>query len=162
MRSSGHTDEVLNEYFKKRGGYKTSLEREEEWNEAMLTKKVAAYLKEYHPDIPFTCDMSGVKLSISQAQQSSANRAHLYKVPDLLVFVKRPNFGMLALELKVKGTPLFKADGTFRKDKHREEQRNSILWMRKHGQCADFAVGYVDTIQKINIYLDTGEIKYTV
>lgn len=154
--------EVLNEYFKKRGGYRTSLEKEDTWDENMLTKKVSAYLKENHPDIPFTCDMSGVKLSIAQATQSSANRANFYKVPDLLIFVKKPAFGMLALELKIKKTPLFKADGTFRKDKHREDQLRSILWMRKYGQCADFAVGYVDAIQKINSYLDTGTIKYSV
>lgn len=157
-----HTEEQLNRYFQKRGGYRTSLEREDEWDEDMLTKKVAQYLKDVHPNVPFTCDMSGVHLTKLQAIKSAANRANLYKVPDLLVFVKKGKFGMLALELKIKGTPLFNLNGTFRKDKHRETQRDSILWMRKHGQCCDFSLGYVDTITKINDYLESGTIKYTL
>lgn len=160
--STHHSKEILDNYFKKRGGYRTSLEREETWDEAMLTKKVAEYLKTNHPTVPFTCDMSGVKLSKAQANQSAANRADLYKVPDLLVFVKKGKFGMLALELKVLKVKLFKRDGNFVKNEHLEKQRKSILWMRNHGQCADFSVGYVSTIQKINDYLEKGLINYTL
>lgn len=162
MTKLKHSQEVLDNYFKKRGGYKTSLQREDEWDEAMLTKKVSEYLKTNHPTIPFTCDMSGVNLSKAQARQSAMNRANLYKVPDLLIFVRKPNFGMLALELKKLSVRLFKKDGNFVKNQHLEEQRDSILWMRKHGQCADFSVGYVATIQKINDYLDKGQINYTL
>ena len=67
---------------------------------------------------------------------------------------------MLALEVKVKSTKLFRKDGKFVADKHLNEQRNSILRLRKYGQCADFAVGYVDAIGKINDYLDKGKISY--
>jgi hypothetical protein len=157
-----HSKEVLDNYFKKRGGYRTSLEKEETWDENMLTKKIAEYLKEQHPTVPFTCDMSGVKLSKKQAIQSANNRANFYKVPDLLLFVKKGTFGMLCLELKIKSVKLFKKDGGFVKNEHLEKQRSSILWLRKYGQCADFALGYSDTIKKINDYLDKGKINYTL
>lgn len=154
--------EILDNYFKKKGGYRTSLEREETWDEAVLTKKLSQYLKENHPTIPFTCDMSGVNLSKNQANQSSQNRANSFKVPDLLIFVKRGNYGMLALELKILKVKLFKRDGKFVKNEHLEKQRDSILWLRECDMAADFSIGYASTIQKINDYLSKGEINYTL
>jgi len=154
--------ERLNRYFVKRGGYKTALERESEWSEDILCNKIALYLRENHPYVPFAFDMSGYHLSKAAASKASNQRADGFKVPDLLIFVKKPPFGMLALEVKKLGVKLYRKDGKFVADKHLNDQRNSILRLRKYGQCSDFGIGYVDCIKKINDYLSTGKIDYTL
>lgn len=150
-------EERVQRYFKK------SLDRsvrEQTWSEDKLTSELANYLKVNHPTIPFTCDMSGVALTKSVARKSASNRAGNYKVPDLLIFVKKGKYGMLCLELKKLSAHPLKKDGTLKKNEHVELQAQSIRWLRKYGQCADFAVGFDDAVHKINRYLTDGEFDY--
>jgi hypothetical protein len=134
--------------------------REAGWSEQVLTSKIADYLREYHPTIPFQIDMSGEKLSKAAATRSSKNRAGLYKQPDLTIYVKKGKYGCLMLELKKLSESPLKKDGNLKKNEHIELQARSIEWLRKYGQKADFAVGYQDTVDKINDYLDVGEFEY--
>ena len=149
--------EQVQSYFKKP---LKSSEREETWSEQMLTNKIADYLREHHPTVPFQIDLSGEALSKVAATRASKNRAGLYKQPDLTVYVKKGNYGTLMLELKKLSAYPLKKNGELKKNEHIELQARSIIWLRKYGQCADFAVGYEDTLKKINKYLDTGQIDY--
>ena len=148
--------ERVQSYFKK--PLKAS-QREDTWSEQMLTGKVADYLREYHPSIPFQVDLSGEHLSKSAAVRSAKNRAGLYKQPDLTIYVKKGKYGCLMLELKKMSAHPLKKDGTLKKNEHIELQARSIEWLRKYGQKADFGVGYQDTIDKINKYLNDGEFE---
>jgi len=149
--------ERFQSYFKKP---LKSADREMEWSEQQLTSKIAEYLREHHPTIPFQVDMSGEKLSKAAAQRSSKARAGRYKQPDLTLYVKKGKFGTLMLELKKLSAHPLKKDGNLKKSEHLETQASSIMWLRKYGQCSDFAVGYEDTIIKINDYLEHGQIEY--
>ena len=149
--------ERVQSYFKK--PLKAS-QREENWSEQMLTSKIAEYLREHHPTIPFQIDLSGEALSKSAAVRSSKNRAGLFKMPDLTIYAKKLKYGCLMLELKKLSAHPLKKDGTLKKNEHIELQARSIEWLRKYGQKADFAVGYEDTITKINKYLVDGEFEY--
>jgi hypothetical protein len=160
MSTKMHDKETLDKYFAKRGGYKTILEREENWSEDMLCSNVSSYLKEHRPDVPFFFDMSGYHLSKSSANKASKQRAEGFKVPDLIILVKREKFGMLAIEAKKLNTKIYKLNGELVSNIHIKDQANSIMRLRKFGQCADFGVGYVDIIKKINDYLDKGSINY--
>jgi hypothetical protein len=160
LKSMRQSKETLDRYFAKRGGYKTLLEREEGWSEDMLCNNIATYLKENHPTVPFQFDMSGYKLSQSQANKASRQRADGFKVPDLTLYVKKENYGMLAIEVKKIGTKIYRLDGKLVSNKHIISQANSIMRLRKYGQCADFGVGYADVIKKINNYLDHGGFEY--
>lgn len=135
-------------------------DREAGWSEQQLTSKIAEYLREYHPTIPFQIDLSGEKLSKAAAQRSAKARAGMYKQPDLTLYVKKGKYGTLMLELKKLSAHPLKKDGNLKKSEHLEGQARSINWLRKYGQCADFAVGYEDTIKKINDYLAEGQIDY--
>jgi hypothetical protein len=150
-------EDRLQRYFKKSVDKKV---REESWTEQMLTSKIAEYLRENHPTIPFQVDLSGEALSKSAALRSSKNRAGLFKMPDLTVYVKKGSYGCLMLELKKLSAHPLKKDGTLKKNEHIELQARSIEWLRNHGQCADFGVGYQDTINKINRYLTDGHFEY--
>jgi len=134
--------------------------REAGWSEQQLTSKISDYLREHHPTIPFQIDMSGEHLSKSAAVRSAKNRAGLYKQPDLTIYVKKGKYGCLMLELKKLSAHPLKKDGTLKKNEHIELQARSIEWLRKYGMCSDFAVGYEDTVKKINDYLSNGEIEY--
>lgn len=158
---SDQTKAQLDGYFKKSGGYKTLLEREPSWSEQMLTGKISDYMRENHPSIPFQVDMSGEKLSNAAAIRSSKNRAGLFKMPDLTIYVKKGKYGCLMLELKKLSAHPLKLNGELKKSEHIELQAHSIKWLREHGQLADFSVGYVETIKKINDYLSKGEIDLT-
>lgn len=150
--------ERVQSYFKK--PLKSSL-REENWSEQMLTSKVAAYLREHHPSVPFQIDLSGEHLSKAAALRASKNRAGLYHHPDLVIYVKRGVYGTLMLELKKLSAHPLKKDGTLKKNSHLEAQARSIIWLRNHNQCADFSVGFEETVKKINDYLTKGQIVYT-
>lgn len=158
---SDQTKAQLDGYFKKSGGYKTLLEREPSWSEQMLTGKISDYLRENYPNVPFQVDMSGEALSKSAATRSSKNRAGLFKMPDLTIYVKKGKYGCLMLELKKLSAHPLRLDGKLKKNEHIELQASSIIWLREHGQLADFSVGYVETIKKINDYLTTGQIDLT-
>lgn len=157
---SNHTNEQLDSYFRKQGGYKKMTDREESWSEQMLTNKIATYLREHHPTIPFQIDLSGEALSKMAAVRSSKNRAGLFKMPDLTIYVKKGDYGCLMLELKKLSAHPLKKDGTLKKNEHVELQARSIEWLRAHGQKADFGVGYDDVLNKINEYLTKGDFKY--
>jgi len=150
-------EDRLQRYFKKSVDKKV---REQSWTEQMLTGKVADYLREHHPSIPFQVDLSGEALSKSAAVRSAKNRAGLFKMPDLTIYVKKGDYGCLMLELKKLSAHPLKKDGTLKKNEHVELQAKSIEWLRKYGQCADFGVGYEDIINKINRYLSYGSIDY--
>ena len=137
-----------------------SADREKDWSEQMLTGKIADYLRTYHPEVAFQMDMSGEKLSKMAAQRSAKNRASLYKQPDLTIYFKKGKYGTLMLELKKLSAHPLRKDGKLKAGDHLRIQASSIRWLRKHGQCADFSVGYEDTIKKINSYLSEGEIEY--
>jgi hypothetical protein len=149
--------ERIQSYFKKP---LKSSDRELGWSETQLSMKICEYLREYHPTIPFQVDMSGEKLSKAAAQRSSKARAGQYKQPDLTIYVKKGKYGTLMLELKKLSAHPLKKNGELKAGEHLELQAKSIKWLRTYGQCADFAVGYEDTIKKINSYLVDGDFDY--
>jgi hypothetical protein len=149
--------ERIQSYFKKP---LKRADRELDWTETQLSMKICEYLRDYHPTIPFQVDMSGEKLSKIAAQRSAKARAGEYKQPDLTLYVKKGKFGTLMLELKKLSTHPLRKDGKLKAGEHLELQAKSIKWLRSYGQCADFAVGYEDTINKINKYLTDGDFEY--
>ena len=154
-----HTREQLDRYFKKRGGYKTKLDREEFWDEDQLQKNVVAYIKEHYPNLKFFSDMSGAHLSKAQAVKFSSFRADDFKVPDMIFLGEgKPD---LYLELKKMGVKIYTKSGNVVADKHIKAQANTLLYLRnKCGKIADFGVGYVDCVAKINSWIEKGEINY--
>lgn len=148
----------LNRYFKNRGGYKPKNDREDSWNEDMLQKNIVAYLKEHHPNLMFCSDMSGAHLSKSQGAKFASFRSDEYKEPDMSFYDER--WGVLKLELKIAGTTIYTQKGALVANKHIREQANTLRKLRKCGVTCDFGIGYVDSIGKINQWLEKGKFDY--
>ena len=149
----------LDQYFKKQGGYKTKNQREEFWTEDKMQSEVCAYMRENHPNIKFFSDMSGAHLSKSQATKFSNARADDFKVPDMIFFAEgdKPD---LCLELKKLSVKLFVKSGALASNEHIKAQARSLKHLRNCGKVADFSVGYVDTISKINQWIEYGRFSY--
>ena len=154
-----HTREQLDQYFKKRGGYSTKAEREAGWTEDKLQLEVCAYMKEHHPNIKFFSDMSGAHLSKTQANKFASMRADDFKVPDMMFFGEglKPD---LCLELKKLSISIYTKKGTMVSNDHIKKQANSLAFLRTCNKIADFSIGYVDTISKINQWIDVGKFEY--
>ena len=56
--------------------------------EEQLSKSVSRYLKLQYPDVVFTCDSSGIRLTIGQATVLKAQRS-THKIPDMIIL--KPN-----------------------------------------------------------------------
>jgi len=68
---------------------------------------VCKYLDLQYPDVFYTSDLSGIKLSIGSAVKAKKTRCKRNVIPDLLIFEPRKGYHGLILELKKDLTELF-------------------------------------------------------
>lgn len=133
--------------------------------EEIMHLKVCDYLRKNYPNVIFRTDFSsGMRMTPAQAakhkkfQKSRAwpdlfiAESGVVKFKEGPLIVNLRKNGMF-LELKADGVKLYKKDGTLRKNKHIEEQAEMLDKLNEAGYCAMFAVGYEDTICKIEQYL---------
>lgn len=118
--------------------------------EAQLQKSVCKYLKLQYPDVIFTSESSGLRLTIGQAKQAKALRSEA-GLPDLMIFEPMGVYKGLFLELKVKSVWL--KDGTLTADKHVREQSEILKRLRMKGYLATFACGFEEAKNIIDWYL---------
>jgi hypothetical protein len=135
--------------------------------EEIMHLKVCDYLRKNYPDVIFRTDFSsGMRMTPAQAaKHKKFQKSRAW--PDLFIAKSTmkieynryageqflDGYAGLFLELKAEGTQLYKKDGTLRKNKHIEEQVKMLEKLNEAGYCAMFAVGYEDTICKIEQYL---------
>jgi hypothetical protein len=127
--------------------------------ESELHSAIIAWMKKNYPQVRVTSTLNGEKFGKLQALRVKKNQSH-QGVPDIIIHHNNGLYPILYLELKKDGTKLFKKDGTLLKNEHIEEQADYINYLRSQGYCADFSIGYVDTIIKIKMYLDGDEVQY--
>jgi hypothetical protein len=123
-------------------------------NEQKLSVAVSNYLKLAYPNVVFTCDSSGVKLSIGQAVALKKQRSR-HKIPDMLILEPSANgvYHFMVLELKtIEANPYLK-NGSLSSSEHIQEQNKTLELLRSKGAYAEFAVGLDDAIKKIDNYL---------
>lgn len=120
-------------------------------------KQLLNWVKIQYPNLLYTEDLGGIKLTIGQAVQvkkSRARRGH----PDLM-FQKIFNayggiaFCGLAIEFKRKCEKIKKQDGELRKNPHLKEQYDYLLDLRKEGWFTCFAVGFLEAQRIIKAYV---------
>lgn len=124
--------------------------------ETDLYEQVEQYLRLKHPDVPHHWDLSGL-WTPSHKQRNLYGRLNQRAFPDLVIYKPVGKHAGLALELKREGTQLYKKDGTLRANLHHFEQAAVLEQLRRAGYAADFAVGYDETIAKIEAYLNPAQ-----
>lgn len=122
--------------------------------EENLQMMVCNYLRNFYPDVIFTCDLSsGMKLTIGQAVKAKRMRSSR-GMPDVMILAKRHGKNGLFIELKRQGTKIYLKDGiTLVSDEHIREQAAILETLRNEGYEAQFAIGIDNARQLIDNYL---------
>ena len=121
-------------------------------NETNLHIAIAKYIKLQYPNVIFTSESSGIRLSIGQATQLKKMRSSA-GLPDLWILEPRKGYHACLLELKREGTTIYKKNGDLRKDKHLEEQEEILHQLQEKGYFAKFVVGFEDAKEVVDFYL---------
>ena len=115
--------------------------------EEQLSKSVSRYLKLQYPDVVFTCDSSGIRLTMGQATALKAQRS-VHKIRDMIILKPNGEYHGLILELKSEDSSPYLKDGSLSKGQHIQEQNQTLTALLNIGYYAVFAVGF-DNAKKI-------------
>jgi hypothetical protein len=110
---------------------------------------ICNYLKLQYPNVIFTSEASGVRMTIGQAVKLKKMRSG-GKLPDLWILEPRGGYHGLFLEIKAEG--ILKKDGSF-KTKHIEEQNDTIQDLLDKGYHATFVVGFDEAKDEIDSFM---------
>lgn len=83
--------------------------------EENLQIAICMYLDMQYPNVIYTSDLSGIKLSIGSAVKAKKMRCKKYKIPDLLILHPNKTNKGLFIELKNKISDVYNQNGTFKK-----------------------------------------------
>lgn len=123
--------------------------------EENLQLAVCKYLDFKYPNVIYTSDLSGIKLSIGSAVKAKKGRCKRFKIPDLLILEPNKYSKGLFLELKASKDELYLKDGvTIRKSEHIEAQVKTLNRLFDLGYCAFFACGLESAIERIDYYMN--------
>jgi len=114
--------------------------------------KLCNYLHTNYPDIIFTSDLNGIKLTPGQARKIK-NLKSSKGIPDLIIFEPNKFYFGLLLEIKKEGVKVFKKNGDIIKNEHIQEQNTMIERLKQKGFLASFGIGYDDCKNIIDMYM---------
>jgi len=130
--------------------------------EESLQIAVSTYLKFAYPNLIFTAESSGLKLTQGQAVKAAKQRSSR-GLPDLWIDEPKGQYHGLRLELKKAGESPFRQDGKLKKKTitkpngekydHYQEQAQIIDKLRGKGYMADFATGFDQAKAIIDAYM---------
>jgi len=118
--------------------------------EESLHKAVCNFLKLQFPDLIFTSESGGIRLTMGQAVKAKSLRSES-KLPDLLVMEPRGGYSGLFIEIKKESVWL--RDGSLSKDKHVQAQGKVLDRLKNKGYYAVFGCGIDGTMSIINTYM---------
>ena len=121
--------------------------------EEQLSKAVSRYLKLQYSDVVFTCDASGVRLTMGQATALKAQRS-VHKIPDMIILKPNGEYHGLILELKSEDSSPYLKDGSLSKGQHIQEQNQTLTELLNIGYYAVFAVGFDNAKKIIDDYMN--------
>ena len=118
--------------------------------EESLQIAVCNYLRLQYPNVIFTSEASGLKLTIGQAVKAKKLRSSR-GLPDLIILEPKGIWYGLCLELKTV-TP-YKKNWTIKNDPHLKEQSNLIDSLCMLGYRATFVTGFDQAKEVIDDYM---------
>jgi len=118
--------------------------------EEKLQIAVSKYLKLQYPDVIFTAESSGLKLTIGQAVIAKKLRSDR-GLPDLMILEPNKYKYGLFIELKAEGVRL--KNGDMPNNEHIREQAALLVRLWDRGYAAYFACGFDEAKEIIDEYL---------
>lgn len=120
--------------------------------EESLQIALSTYIKLQYPDVVFTAESSGIRLTMGQAVKAKKCRSE-DKQPDMIIMEPRGGYYGLVIELKKEDKSPFLKDGTLSKGEHIQEQERTLAKLRKKGYHAVFGVGIDACIRIVDTYM---------
>jgi len=121
--------------------------------EKKIHTALCQFIKLQYPNVIFTSDASGLRLSMGLRVEMKRKRCDRYKIPDLILLHPNKGFSGLLLEIKADVGEVFKKDGSFKNDVHLKAQRATIDRLNELGYKAAFGCGLDHCIRIVNEYL---------
>ena len=118
--------------------------------EESLQIAVCNYIRLQYPNVIFTSEASGLKLTIGQAVKAKKLRSSR-GLPDLIILEVNHGFCGMCIELKNE-TP-FKRNGDLKSSPHLQEQYFVLQQLNAQGYNAQFGIGFDHTKAIIDQYL---------
>ena len=126
-----------------------------------LHMAVCEYIRRQYPDVIFTSEPSGMRVSMFQAKKLKRLRSNK-GLPDLWILTPNKHHHALLLELKREKSSPYKKDGTLRKNEHTQVQAEMLQRLLQLGYWANFAVGFDSAIEQIDAYMKDEKVsKFT-
>ena len=119
--------------------------------EEQIQFQIFEYLSLQYPGVVAISEPSGLRVSMGLARKLKKLRS---RHTQLDIFLMEPRNGYHALCIELKAKNIYKKDGTLFKDEHLEDQQRTIDLLNSKGYYATFAVGFPETKQIIDDYLN--------
>lgn len=120
-------------------------------SEYLVHKAVANYIKMQYPNVVFTSDASGIRLSIGNAKKMLALKSN-HKIPDLIIMQPNNDYNGLIIEIKANDKSPYLKNGKLSKNAHVISQNKTLQILNASGYKAVFGVGFDDCKKIIEEY----------
>lgn len=121
-------------------------------SENKIQTQVATYIRLQYPDVIFTSESSGIRVTMGVAKQMKAQRSS-HKLPDLIILEPKEMWHGLILELKKSKEEYLTKDGRCRENEHIQEQLLTLVSLQNKGYYARFAGGFDEAKSIIDWYM---------
>lgn len=118
--------------------------------EESLHVAVCKYIKLQFPNLIFSSENGGIRLTMGQAVKAKSLRSET-KLPDL--WIMEPRGGYHGLFIELKKDPVWLKDGSLSKDKHIQAQAAILDRLKNKGYYAVFGCGLQATMHLIDLYM---------
>ena len=120
--------------------------------ETKVQLDLSEYIKDKYPDVIFTSESSGIRLSMGQSMVAKRCRSSR-GLPDMWVMQPKKGYNGCFIELKKEGVKIFKKDGFYCTNEHLQEQEEIQYRLRQKGYFCEFAIGIEEAKKILNWYL---------
>lgn len=121
--------------------------------EESLQIAVSNYIKMQYPNVIFTSESSGIRVSMGTAVKMKKQRSN-HKLPDMIILEPRGRFHGLCLELKKDRNEVFTKKGEYRENEHIQKQLETLTQLRELGYFSIFGCGFDETKEIIDFYMN--------
>lgn len=120
--------------------------------EESLQIAICRYLKLQYPEVMFTAESSGIKLTIGQAVKAKKQRNPERGLPDLIIL--EPNFYFHGLCLELKSKSPYLKNGELSQNKHIQEQNDVMVRLFQKGYDCHFASSFDEAKYFIDLHMN--------
>lgn len=119
--------------------------------EESLQIAISRFIKLQYPNVIFTSESSGIRLTMGQAVKAKKQRSK-HKLPDMIILQPNKEYHGICFELKKK-SPFLK-DGSLSTNKHIQEQHKTLKQLSTLGYYTCFVWSLEQAISILKKYLN--------